>query len=394
MKPLKLRTRHMPTKITKPPKKGKGAEYNRPQQKKNWKNESVVVESPDGVDLKTRRFSWSEGNNHAFGYFKGKFYYGEQGNTHYQMMDDVFPVMNNRPKSWRNALKYPGRVWVDKKLFSLWQYPTNLNTWKELIADLSKATKQDVRKTWSVEMAKAFGKNVFRSLEKIIKVDTLLKKMEGTNKPKIAQHSKDTQNLQHLKSPVVKGTQFVPVGLGSKKTVAGLTATPYHQKRFTSDGVIKLGTLIESILKVHRIKRLVEGMIREVFLGGWPHTFVIGPDSKVVKLSGEFKYHGDALRNYPLLMKKALSLFDDEKNLKSNIDSGSIKLYRFMYDEGFIRGGDYWIAFDSEKVPQKSLMVILQLAKEGNKKFFEVDDNAGNRVYSKMTVDEFIEAFL
>jgi hypothetical protein len=37
MQPLKLRTRHMPTKVTKPPKKGKGAKYNRNQQKKNWK---------------------------------------------------------------------------------------------------------------------------------------------------------------------------------------------------------------------------------------------------------------------------------------------------------------------------------------------------------------------
>jgi len=390
MQPLKLRTRHMPTKITKPPKKGKGAIYNRQQQKK------VTTESPDGLKLPgSSPLHYYADDAKPFGYYRGKFYVGDFGETHYEIGDKQIKDTGGN-KDWRTALKYPGRVWVDKKVFSLWQYPTTASEWKKLVADLSTKLHRDVRKTFKVEMAKAWGRDEDdRSNEKIVSVSKLMDKLEGKSgkKVKIPQHSKDTQQLQHLKSPMLKGPQNVPMGMGSMKRPAGLPYSQYHHMIKTSDGVIKVGKLVEVILKIKYIKLLVEQMIREANLGGWRGYFVIGPDSKIVRLDNN-QYHGEALRKYPKLYKEAGKLIGGEDAMKLAIRGGEEALYKFMYDKGFIRGGMYWLAMNSHKAPSKSLMVILQLAKESGVKKFNVEDDYNRKWYDEITVDEFIEKFL
>jgi len=162
---------------------------------------------------------------------------------------------------------------------------------------------------------------------------------------------------------------------------------------------IKLTTLIESILKVHRIKRLVEGMIREGTSDRWGSKFVVGPDSKVIQIEGSLNYHGDALKKYPVLWKKALETLGgphkvlQPDNLNRMIEYGAEKLYAFMYAAGFIRGGTYWITFNPKTVPAKSLMTILKIAKVSDKKKFDVEA-FHDKFYPGMTIDEFIEKFL
>ena len=249
MKPLKLRTRHMPTKVTKPPKKGKGAKYDRKQQKK-------ITESPDFVRSTKGMsgWSWDTGDNHPFGYYKGKFYFGELETSHGDMGEEQ--IGSPPGGSWRRAMDFPGRVWIDKKVFSLWQYPTNVSEWKKLIANLSKALGENVRDKYKVEMTIALDKYANRGAEKFIPVKTLMNKLEGTtSKPNIVQRSKDTQNIAHVKSPMQKGVAKVPAGWGSKHRPAGLTASQYHQKIRTSDGVIKLGPIVEEILRERKEKK-------------------------------------------------------------------------------------------------------------------------------------------
>lgn len=398
MQPLPLRTRHMPTKITKPPKKGKGAEYDRPQQKKDWKkDESVVDESPDIIGRRTgNELSWGDDDALPFGYYRGKFYISPTSETHFSLGDRV---SGGKKEISRWGFKYPGRIWVDNKIFSLWQYPTNVADWKRLIADLSSKTHKNIRKDFKVEMAKTFGKGSDdrkEGSEKIIKVSKLMDKLEGKSGKKVVipQHSKDTQNLKHLKSPMVKGNQIVPMGMGSKKRPAGLPYSQYHQKMRTGDSVIRLGKLVESILKVRRIRLLVEQMIKEGALGNWYGYFAVGPDAKFIPVgSGEMQYHGDVLKKYPALRKKAVALFGGEGQLYNAVEAGEEKLYKFMYDNGFIRGGRYWVAFDPHKAPFKSLMTVLQLAKENNIKEFNVELGISGP-YTSFTVEEFVEKFL
>jgi len=191
------------------------------------KNESRVIESPDSMDVLNYRFSWDDGDNHPFGYYKGKFHYGDKGTTHYDMMEN--DGFKEQPGSWRRQMTYPGRIWINAKLFSLWQYPTTVSGWKKLIADLSNKTGKDILNVFSVELAKGLHKgDTFdaykRREERVIKLKDLIDRLEGKGKKiKIQQHSTDTQNLQHIKSPVQKKQQQVPMGIGSKKRPAGMS---------------------------------------------------------------------------------------------------------------------------------------------------------------------------
>jgi hypothetical protein len=204
-----------------------------------------LKESPDVLTIPGGKQLWYSNEDAVpFGYVNRKLLIGKYGDTHGDIGRNQSPkILTNR-----DNMKYSGRIWLNKKVFSLWLYPKTASEWKRLIADLSKAFKVDIANKFNVELARAWGTdNDDRRNEKIISVKDLMNRLEKKGKrSNIPQHSVDTQNMPHLKSPVAKGSQYVPASLGSKKKVAGLTHTQYHQKRMTSDGVIKLKTLMES----------------------------------------------------------------------------------------------------------------------------------------------------
>jgi hypothetical protein len=236
----------MPTKISKPPLKGKGAKYNRSKEKRK------LSETPDSLFDGTGGY-YSE-DAYPFGYVKGKLLYPKYPRgTHWSLLEDNGIKV---PMNVRGAFKYPGRLWASKKIFSLWQYPTTLSNWEKLIKDLSTAFRTNVEQNYRVELAKPKDmedmnpKNI-----RVIKVKDWMKLLRSKSKPKIHQHSIDTQNLPHLKSPLLKGTQEVPSGIGSHRQVAGLPYTQYFQKTHTSECSLKLKPMIEIVRKIKKINR-------------------------------------------------------------------------------------------------------------------------------------------
>jgi len=159
---------------------------------------------------------------------------------------------------------------------------------------------------------------------------------------------------------------------------------------------LKISPIVEIVLKIHRIKLLVEQMILKESLGGWAGGFVFAPDGKYIPLGGMMMYHGETLRLIPKLWNIAVKEFGGEDQVDREASAGSDDLYNFMYKHGMVRGGKTppWLAFDSRKVSSKSLMGVLQIAKESNIKFMDVEDVHNRNYYRHMSVDEFIEKFL
>ena len=104
--------------------------------------------------------------------------------------------------------------------------------------------------------------------------------------------------------------------------------------------MIKLKALLERINKFHRINYLIENLILEGAVSEWPGTFVIGPDSRVISdINDKIILHGQAIKLYPELYEKAIELFGGKDGLGEAIMAGRDTLYKFMYDNGMIRGG-------------------------------------------------------
>jgi len=92
-----------------------------------------IIETPDviyagnGIDSSNHRqvAIWFDGQTYAFGYKNGKISLSIEGGTHYNI-------------GGRASLKYPGRIWANKKVISFWVYPPK-NTLKKIISDLNVA---------------------------------------------------------------------------------------------------------------------------------------------------------------------------------------------------------------------------------------------------------------
>lgn len=93
-----------------------------------------INESPDvitvGHEHHTKTlFYWTTGGlAFPFGYIRGKLYIGEHRKTH----GDIGP---NGGDLSRSKMKYPGRMWTNKKVLSFWQYPSTSEL-KSIIRDL------------------------------------------------------------------------------------------------------------------------------------------------------------------------------------------------------------------------------------------------------------------
>lgn len=89
-----------------------------------------IVESPDKVTAKNSNFSvWYDSpkdHPHPFAYIDGELFIGDNSTIHHEIGGF------GRNKS---TMKFPGRMWVGKKILSFWEYP-NISQMKKLISDL------------------------------------------------------------------------------------------------------------------------------------------------------------------------------------------------------------------------------------------------------------------
>ena len=201
---------------------------------KGRENEVILLkEDPDIIITGNSPYAhYLDNDARPFGYFNDKFYIARTNTNHPEWSKDFEEIDDISRIGWRKKMKFPGRIWLKKKIFSLWQYPKTASEWTRLIDDLSSETKKDIRKDFSIELANAWGmKHSERKNNRIILVSKLMNKIDisGSKKLNIPQHSIDTQNLPHLKSPMQKGDQEVPMDVGSKKRVGGLTQAQRYQ---------------------------------------------------------------------------------------------------------------------------------------------------------------------
>ena len=114
------------------------------------------------------------------------------------------------------------------------------------------------------------------------------------------------------------------------------------------------------------LRRLIQEILRKILLEAidiWPEQFVIGPDSKININIG---YHGNALKKYPELYKQVLTMYDNDTDaLQIAIDNGHDDLYKFMYDNGMVRGGGAtfkYVTFDKDKISNETKEILIHLA--------------------------------
>lgn len=96
----------------------------------------ILIENPDTVDARTQRVkinAYTE-PNYPFGYYKNKMYIGEENEYHGDM------YINDKINITREDMTYPGRVWPDDKIISLWTFPTSQHL-KTIVNDLNNAFK-------------------------------------------------------------------------------------------------------------------------------------------------------------------------------------------------------------------------------------------------------------
>jgi hypothetical protein len=90
--------------------------------------DSVVI---DGVEICKYN---KDNNNFAFGYIDGKMLIG---NTHEEISNDL-----NVDEQNRDYFLYSGRIWLNEKVISFWDYPKDNNALKKVIIDLEKKLNQ------------------------------------------------------------------------------------------------------------------------------------------------------------------------------------------------------------------------------------------------------------
>jgi co-chaperonin GroES (HSP10) len=191
----------------------------------------LMKETPDRVTTPSgRRLSWNVGGQ-PFGVFKNKFYVGDTNDTHWNL-GNIVPEKEKKGKDIdRYDFIYAGRVWPKQKIISFWDYPKTNSSLLGIIKQIGNELHANILtdETYMLELSNG----------NLVLISKYFKKNQ-----KIQQRSKEERGQKHVMSPLVKGHQDVPPGVGSRKTVAGMPYSVYHNKQMTSDGVVKLMDII------------------------------------------------------------------------------------------------------------------------------------------------------
>jgi hypothetical protein len=104
-----------------------------------------LFESPDSIQALDPKYhymktiaSFDDDDAYPFGFINGKMIVGDAGKTHFDFLP---PEALNDVENNRSIFKYPGRIWIDKKLISFWKYPRSNSHLKSIIKSIEKAFK-------------------------------------------------------------------------------------------------------------------------------------------------------------------------------------------------------------------------------------------------------------
>lgn len=219
----------------------------------------LLNENPDkmGVDIR-----YDDADAHPFGYLNGIFMFGNAGDTHYDAGYKYFKVGNVD----RSNQTFPGRIWTKRNLISFWKYPKTLNDWNKFIADIKKKVAGFNESSYKLEIPRGgvarndatYGAWVNKRTgeyrgSNFINFAEFMSKLKNTKNPK--QIPSQDKGQQHVKSPLLKNKQEVPMGLGSMKRPAGLSRSQYYALAgIGAEGTIKLKSILKEVIKKRRRK--------------------------------------------------------------------------------------------------------------------------------------------
>lgn len=196
-----------------------------------------IKESPDhAINADGEMVRFTDSDAVAFGYNRQNEFVMGKGEAHFQL-----PTVRSR-----THLKFPGRLWLDSRVISFWgKYPTRKEL-EQIINDIHEYSyNEEVSKGLTgadLDELDGISINSEDWLVEVPKQETVDKMdWDEKNRPDLIPlkdyqaTSAEHEPTQHVVSPLKKKQQEVPAGLGSKKNVAGLTQTQYHQLKSTTD---------------------------------------------------------------------------------------------------------------------------------------------------------------
>lgn len=152
---------------------------------------------------------------------------------------------------------------------------------------------------------------------------------------------------------------------------------------------------------VSEITNDVENYLHEYFdikennfkLKGKYTAYVIGPDGRIFQLEGD--NHGHVLSAYPEIEQKCMRelKYKTYRDLSNDSSVGSDRLYKWMYENQFVRGTGNILAFLTLNNKQKDSIINLI---EHNKDYFKTlsVDNYGDESYKSYDMKDFFRKFL
>jgi len=95
-----------------------------------------LFESPDNIKINGITHKWDDGTSKfTFGYLGGDFC-GEFDITH-PVLCEIYDAVGYD----KQDMDYPGRVWIEYKIITFWEYPENLDKLKKIVEDIERKTK-------------------------------------------------------------------------------------------------------------------------------------------------------------------------------------------------------------------------------------------------------------
>lgn len=112
-------------------------------------------ENPDTLlrpDEKTLR-CWDR-DNVVFGYVEGEMRYAYNKKHYHLVYDDDHEDYSNMYalKDARNQMKFSGRLWIEYKHISFWEYPKNYTELRKVLDDLQKEMEIEIGDDWNIEI--------------------------------------------------------------------------------------------------------------------------------------------------------------------------------------------------------------------------------------------------
>lgn len=195
---------------------------------------SGIEESPDRVYRDDDEIAmYGDEDAYAFGYYQGKFFIGDVGDTHYDIFNDIDPSYNDREKAIKvGELELSGRIWADKRIISFWQYPNNVSELRDVVKNL-----EDYLGIHIITNKKFIVDLNDSNPVSIVDFTKMLQSREVPEDPDAA--------TMHTLSPLLKPKRKVPTGWGSMKLI-GNKYTPGEWDAILgrAEGRIRLADLV------------------------------------------------------------------------------------------------------------------------------------------------------